>query len=73
MTDTQLLRTENEWSKIAGETILVEHIGGAVYGFGSELGCLRLLNRFRYSKPEEIKVDYSENQESWFFRLETRG
>lgn len=36
-------RTSVEWSRLAGETVVVEDIKGTLYAFGSELATLKLL------------------------------
>jgi hypothetical protein len=38
----QLKRVEDDWSSIAGSDIEVEYIKGTLYGYGSELGVLKL-------------------------------
>ena len=62
-------RSKTEFERHAKEVLSVEEIGGALYAFGSELACLRLLNAYRYC-GDAVKTAYSENQNSWFFRLE---
>jgi hypothetical protein len=62
-------RAKNEFERHAKEVLSVEEIGGTLYAFGSELACLRLLNAYRYC-GDAVKTAYSENQNSWFFRLE---
>lgn len=69
-TEQQIARLTADWSKIAGEKLKVERIGGAFYGFCSELGALRLFYKYRYS-VDKAKVLYSDNQGTWVFRLET--
>lgn len=62
----QIDRVQNEWSKLAGEPVTVENIDLDFYAFGSELACLRLLNKFKNS-PDEMKVEFSANKKTWFF------
>ena len=62
-------RAKNEFERHAKEVLSVEEIGGTLYAFGSELACLRLLNAYR-DCGDAVKTAYSENQNSWFFRLE---
>lgn len=62
-------RTERDWSAIAGEPVRVELIRGTIYGFCSELGALRLANRYRLSNRDRVKADRSP-QYGWFFRIE---
>jgi hypothetical protein len=58
-----------EFERYAKEPLSVEEIGGAAYAFGSELACLRLLNVYRHC-GDAVKASFSENQKTWFFRLE---
>ena len=67
---TTEIKLQNDWTKIAGETVTVEKIGGAFYGFCSELGALRLFHKYQIVDGR-AKAAYSENQKTWFFRLET--
>lgn len=60
-----LERTQREWSKIAGEELKIEKIGGVIYAFGSELGCLRLAHKMR-----SFQVKYSVNLKTWYFSNE---
>jgi len=70
MTINQQARTTAEWSEIAKESMAVEEIGGTIYAYGSELACLRLAYKFRYS-GDKAKSAFSDNLQTWFFRLET--
>ena len=68
-------RWMSEWSHIAGEAIEVEPIKGVVYGFGSELGVLRLFAEYncRGNSPvKNVRVGFSENLGKWFFSLERK-
>lgn len=71
-TEAQVARVKKDWERIAKEEIRLEVIGGAVYAFCSELAALRLFYAFRYTLlvGEKVKAEYSENQQTWFFRLE---
>lgn len=66
----QLHRTEQEWSGIAKESIVLNYTAGTLYAVGSELACLRLFYAFRYS-GDRAKVMFSEPLKSWVFRFET--
>lgn len=55
-------RATKEWSRLAGEPVQVEDVGGTLYAFGSELACLRL-----WSKMGMGKAKYSSNRKSWFW------
>lgn len=68
----RLIRTTTDWIKIAGEPVRVEEIGGSLYGFCSELGALRLFHKYQIVDGR-AKAAYSENQKTWFFRLEVRS
>ena len=59
-----------EFENHAREELTIEEIAGAVYAFGSELACLRLMHKYRYC-GDRAHTAYSENIGSWFFRLET--
>ena len=69
MTEAQIKRLANDWTKIAGETVEIELIGGTPYGFCSELGALRLFHKYQIVDGR-AKAAWSENLNSWFFRLE---
>jgi hypothetical protein len=58
-----------EFERYSKEPLSVEEIAGTIYAFGSELACLRLLNVYR-DCGDAVKAAYSENQKTWFFRLE---
>lgn len=72
MTIQQQTRTTAEWSGIAKESVAIESIGGAIYAYASEIACLRLAYKFRYS-GEKAKAAFSPNLNTWFFRLETNS
>lgn len=67
MTEAQKSRLQRDWSKIAGEVITIEEIGGSVYAFCSELAALRLFHKYNC---KSAKADFSTPRNSWFFRLE---
>lgn len=62
MTDEQKARVTHDWSQLAGEPIAIEKIGSAVYGYGSELGCLRIFYRMRIGRAE-----FSKNMDTWYY------
>jgi hypothetical protein len=68
MTDNQSARITHDWVQVAGEPVRVEQIGGAVYGFTSELGALRLYHKFRGAG----RAGYSENLKTWYFSVELK-
>jgi hypothetical protein len=60
------------WSTISIDEINVENIGGAIYGFTTEIGALRLFREYnKVIRNEKTDVGYSQNRETWYFRLET--
>jgi len=65
-----LKRVKQQWEETAKETIEVEQIKGAIYGFGTELAVLRIEHGYRGSNPEKVRAGYSENMKSWYFVLE---
>ncbi len=62
-------RVKKDWMDIAKEFVEVEYIQGTFYGYCSELAALRLEHKYRDCK--RAKADYSENLQTWYFRLET--
>lgn len=69
-TSAQIARITKDWHKLAGENVVVEQTGGALYGFCSELGALRLCMKYR--TLETARVAFSENLGSWFFSFDLR-
>lgn len=65
ITTTQLARTQSEYSKIAGEAVRLEAIGGTLYAFGSEIATLRL-----FRKMPNMRQGYSENLKTFYFSIE---
>lgn len=63
-------KVKAEFEKYSKETLEVKELGGAVYAFGSELACLRLFYAYRKSF-DQIDFGFSENLNTWYFRLET--
>lgn len=63
ITQTKIDLVQAEWSELAKEPIRVEHIGGTLYAFGSELATLRIYHKFR----GKGRVAYSENCQSWYY------
>ena len=56
-------RATKEWSRLAGEPVRVEDVGGTLYAYGSELACLRL-----WYKMGMGKAAYSSNLKTWYWR-----
>ena len=68
MTDNQLARIRKDLAGIAGEPCDVQDISGCIYVFTSELGSLRLLQKYRDCK--NARAGYSENRQTFYFSLE---
>jgi hypothetical protein len=60
--------TAKMMNEYAGEEGTVENIKGTYYYFGSELACLRLVNKYRWCKF--AYSGYSETRKSFYFCLE---
>lgn len=69
-----LKRVQQDWEQIAGETMDVEYIKGTMYGYGSELACLRLEHKYnlnaRTSTLGKARAFFSKNLNTWTFALE---
>ena len=65
--DNLIAKATKEYTKLAGEPVTVENIGGTIYVFGSELATLRL---FR-AMPSRNQ-GFSENLKSFYFSLELK-
>jgi hypothetical protein len=63
-------KVKAEFEKHSKGPLELKELGGAVYAFGSELACLRLFYAYRKSG---VRADFgfSENLNTWYFRLET--
>lgn len=72
-TTKQMERTARDFSAMAKEPISAEQIKGIVYGFGSELGTLRIFAKYNtngsYPNPR-VRVGYSENMKTHYFSIE---
>ena len=64
-TPAQIARTQNEYTKIAGEPVTIEFISGTLYAFCSELGTLRL-----FRKMPNMCQGYSVNLKTFYFSIE---
>ena len=65
-------KAKQEFETHAKETLNVEYMGGALYAFGSELACLRLVRAYRHC-GHRADCGFSENLKSWYFYLEPLG
>jgi hypothetical protein len=65
ITEAQIARAQADWGRIAGEAVTVEHIGGALYAFGSEIATLRLFRQMPNNRQ-----GYSENLGKFYFSVE---
>lgn len=66
-TPEQITRTQQDWTAYAGEPVRVEEIGGALYGFASELGTLRIYRK--YGGTDNTTQAFSRNMEHGLFLL----
>lgn len=74
-TAAQIQRTARDWSNYAVEPVTVEQVASALYGFGSELACLRIFAKYNTNGAHHnpnARVGYSVNRSTWFFSLEMR-
>jgi hypothetical protein len=69
ITENKLRGITKMFSDIAKEEIRIDFIGNAIYVFGSELACLRIFYKYRYTKT--ARVEYSKNLNTWCFSYET--
>lgn len=70
-TPAQMERLKRDWSAIAKEPIEIEAIGGAFYGFGSELAVLRLFHKYcQGGGNPKARAGLSTNLHKWYFSLE---
>ena len=65
-TQTQIQRVTDDWSRIAGETVAIEYLAGALYAWCSELAALRLFHKM----PRSGRAAFSANRGSWYFCVE---
>ena len=64
-------KAKAEWEAIARVSVDTETISGAVYGFTSELGALRLFAKYnRLTNTGRARMGYSQTMRSWFFVME---
>jgi hypothetical protein len=71
MTLTQIKRLSTDWTYIAQEIITVEYLKGFVFGYGTELGTLRIFKKYNLCvKNKKIIHDYCKNLKTWFISLE---
>jgi hypothetical protein len=73
VTPNMVKRTAADWSGMAKELIKVEEISGTLYGFGSELGCLRIFHQYnRGGHATHVRCEFSKNLGTWFIALDVR-
>lgn len=68
MTKEQIKRIADDWSEMAGEPVEVELIVTSLYGFCSELGVLRIMNKYRTN--EAVLIGYSKNLKRHYVVME---
>ena len=68
LTPELVSRASKDFNSISGEIGRTEAIKGTLYYYGTELGTLRLLKKYR----QTVKADqgYSETMCTFYFRLE---
>lgn len=73
LTEKQLQKVVEEWSKTAKEPISITQYNGFddMVVYGSETACYRLQYAWRFS-ADFTKVAYSENLKSWYFQKAKR-
>ena len=69
ITEDKLRNITTMFSGFAKEEVKIDFIGGALYVFGSELACLRIFYKYRYTKS--AVAGYSKNRNTWYFSYET--
>ena len=67
ITADQLKRIKKDWEKYARQSMVIEQINDTVYGYGSELACLRV--EHKYNSPK-VRAGFSLNLKTWFVELE---
>lgn len=75
ITERQIKMIESDWAEYSGEKLNIEIVGSCVYGYGSELACLRIFHSYlkasaKTAEESKMRVEYSKNLKSWFFSLE---
>ena len=58
-----LRRFERTWSEYAKEPVQVKQVCSTLYGYGSELACLRIYHRYG---GKDHTVGYSKNLGTWY-------
>jgi len=63
-------KVQNDWTHMAKEAVKVEYIGGAYFGFCSELAAYRLVAAYGYLAASKGKVAARKGPRGWYFMLE---
>lgn len=62
---------KKDWTKTAQDEVELKQLGGAVYGFTTEIGALRLFHKYNMIKNNgKTRMGYSKNLGTWYFSLE---
>lgn len=59
------------WSEMAENDVVVERVCDTYYGYGTELEMLRIMSHYENWDQELVKVAWSANLNTWFFRVES--
>lgn len=82
-TPQQTAALARDWSEIGKEPVRVDaRLGNVIYGFGSELACLRLYHKYTMARGAGLvgagangpayRVGFSVPMDSWYFSLTIR-
>lgn len=74
MKKTFEMRAAKTMTEFAGEPVTVAFTGSVLYGFASELGCLRIFAKYHgngATPNPKVRVGYSENLGTWYVSIET--
>ena len=62
-------KVKKDWTSMAKELVEVEYLGGAYYGFCSELAAYRLLAIYGYQAALDGNVRVGKGRLGWYFML----
>jgi len=61
-------KVKKDWEFVAKESMNIEQIRGTIYAYCSELAALRLYKY--YGGHKDVRANYSENLQTWYFSLD---
>lgn len=67
ITPDQIKRVEQDWSRLAGEQVVITIFDNDFVAYGSERACLRLAYCFKRMPSDRIEVAFSSNLNTWYF------